>query len=250
MTMSSHLCRVLPALRSALIPGLALALSACTPGESAPHAVPSSAPVAPAKNNAPAALQVNARLAALIQAAGATCTDATGCTAGNVDTRDFYDVEFLPDCGDKGFFAGVAQASRSVGCRSRHRQQRNGYSQSCPRPARLRPGDRPRRTEPAVLLRGRNSSEHRCKVREHRIVQNLRRQADQADQACKWRALPRRSTRTIHWQLRARMGECGRTRSIFQRNLVARTKRVICRQPIHHCMTIAAMDPDEVPGPC
>lgn len=114
MTMSSHLCRVLPALRSALIPGLALALSACTAGESAPHAVPSSAPVAPAKNNAPAALQVNARLAALIQAAGATCTDATaatGCTAGNVDTGDFYDVEFLPDCGDKGFFAGVAQAN-------------------------------------------------------------------------------------------------------------------------------------------
>ncbi|MDW7698379.1 hypothetical protein ABVD19_07805 [Xanthomonas euvesicatoria] len=56
-------------------------------------------------------MQVNARLAALIQAAGATCTDATGCTAGNVDTRDFYDVEFLPDCGDKGFFAGVAQAN-------------------------------------------------------------------------------------------------------------------------------------------
>ncbi|MBZ2485657.1 hypothetical protein IPS85_11375 [Xanthomonas perforans] len=114
MTMSSHLCRVLPALRSALIPGLALALSACTAGESAPHAVPSSAPAAPAKNNAPAALQVNARLGALIQAAGATCTDAmtaTGCTAGNVDTGDFYDVEFLPDCGDKGFFAGVAQAN-------------------------------------------------------------------------------------------------------------------------------------------
>ncbi|TVS69135.1 hypothetical protein E2P70_05320 [Xanthomonas perforans] len=114
MTMSSHLCRVLPALRSALIPGLALALSACTAGESAPHAVPSSAPAAPAKNNAPAALQVNARLGALIQAAGATCTDAmtaTGCTAGNVDTGDFYDVEFLPDCGDKGFFAGVTQAN-------------------------------------------------------------------------------------------------------------------------------------------
>ncbi|MCF5962265.1 hypothetical protein L2196_05785, partial [Xanthomonas perforans] len=59
-------------------------------------------------------MQVNARLGALIQAAGATCTDAmtaTGCTAGNVDTGDFYDVEFLPDCGDKGFFAGVAQAN-------------------------------------------------------------------------------------------------------------------------------------------
>ncbi|XUP36878.1 hypothetical protein WAE31_02890 (plasmid) [Xanthomonas axonopodis pv. vasculorum] len=31
--------------------------------------------------------------------------------AGNIDAGDFYDVEFSPDCGDKGFFAGVAQAN-------------------------------------------------------------------------------------------------------------------------------------------
>ncbi|AGI06696.1 Hypothetical Protein XCAW_00880 [Xanthomonas citri subsp. citri Aw12879] len=77
MTQLGHLFRASPALRSAIIPGLALALNACTAGESAPHAVPTSAPLAPAKNNASAALQVNARLAALIQATGVTCTDAT-----------------------------------------------------------------------------------------------------------------------------------------------------------------------------
>ncbi|CCG35725.1 hypothetical protein ABVB18_05325 [Xanthomonas citri pv. mangiferaeindicae] len=114
MTQLRHLFRASPALRSAIIPGLALALSACTAGESAPHAVPTSAPLAPAKNNASAALQVNARLATLIQATGVTCTDATtakGCTAGTVDSGDFYDVEFSPDCGNEGFFAGVAQAN-------------------------------------------------------------------------------------------------------------------------------------------
>ncbi|MGQ9449258.1 hypothetical protein ACSAMZ_18305 [Xanthomonas citri pv. bilvae] len=118
MAQLNHLFRALPALRSAIIPGLALALSACTAGESAPHAVPTSAPPAPAKNNASAALQINARLAALIQATGVTCTDATtakGCTAGTVDSGDFHDVEFSPDCGNEGFFAGVAQAIGRAG---------------------------------------------------------------------------------------------------------------------------------------
>ncbi len=221
MTQLGHLFRASPALRSAIIPGPALALSACTAGESAPHAVPTSAPPAPAKNNASAALQVNARLAALIRATGVTCTDATtanGCTAGTVDSGDFHDVEFSPDC---GIFRrrSPGERSRSIERCAQHRQQRNSYSQSCSRPARLRPGDRPRRTKPAVLLRRRNSSEHHRKVQEQRIVQNLWRQADQA---WKWRELPPSSTRTIRRQLRARMGECGRTRCIFERNLVAR----------------------------
>jgi hypothetical protein len=36
---------------------------------------------------------------------------AKGCTAGNVDAGDFYDVELSPACDDAGLFAGVAQAS-------------------------------------------------------------------------------------------------------------------------------------------
>lgn len=42
------------------------------------------------------------------------CADANmakGCTAGNVDAGDFYDVELSPACDDAGLFAGVAQAS-------------------------------------------------------------------------------------------------------------------------------------------
>ncbi|GAE49554.1 hypothetical protein XPU_1086 [Xanthomonas arboricola pv. pruni str. MAFF 311562] len=42
------------------------------------------------------------------------CADANmakGCTAGNVDAGDFYDVELSPACGDAGLFAGVAQAN-------------------------------------------------------------------------------------------------------------------------------------------
>ncbi len=42
------------------------------------------------------------------------CADADmakGCTAGNVDAGDFYDVALSPACGNAGFFAGVAQAN-------------------------------------------------------------------------------------------------------------------------------------------
>jgi hypothetical protein len=109
MARSTHLFRLLPAFRNAVAPCLLLALSACTAGESA---APAAAPVAPAKTTAPAPLAVNDRLGALIQATGVTCTDAKaakGCTAGNVASGDFYDVELSPDCGDEGFFAGVTQ---------------------------------------------------------------------------------------------------------------------------------------------
>ncbi|WP_372362072.1 hypothetical protein ACCQ10_02295 [Xanthomonas sp. NCPPB 1325] len=111
MAQSSHFFRMLPAFRSAVLPGLLLALSACVAGESAP---PAATPVAPAKSNTPSASQVNDRLGALIQATHVTCADtkaAKGCIAGNVDKGDFYDVEFSPDCGDEGFFAGIAQAN-------------------------------------------------------------------------------------------------------------------------------------------
>ncbi|APP76316.1 hypothetical protein [Xanthomonas vesicatoria] len=113
MARSNHLFRILPAFRSAVFPSLLFALSACTPGESAAPAARAATPVAPAKTTTPAAPTVNDRLGALIQATGITCTDAkaaNGCTAGNVDSGDFYDVELSPDCGDEGFFAGVAQA--------------------------------------------------------------------------------------------------------------------------------------------
>lgn len=52
-------------------------------------------------------------VAALVQASGVQCTDATvgkGCTAGDVASGDFYDVELSPGCGAQGFFAGVADA--------------------------------------------------------------------------------------------------------------------------------------------
>lgn len=99
-----------PMFRSAWLPGLLLALSACTAGESVPPAATTTTSTAP---TAPAQSPVGDQLAALIQASGVKCTDATtakGCTAGNVETGDFYDVELSPVCGDDGFFAGVAQA--------------------------------------------------------------------------------------------------------------------------------------------
>nr|WP_237654002.1 hypothetical protein [Xanthomonas translucens] len=51
----------------------------------------------------------------LIEASGVRCTDtkaARGCTAGNPDAGDIYDVALSPDCGDDGFFASVAQDTR------------------------------------------------------------------------------------------------------------------------------------------
>jgi len=52
-------------------------------------------------------------VAALVQASGVQCTDAKagkGCTAGDIASGDFYDVELSPGCGAQGFFAGVAGA--------------------------------------------------------------------------------------------------------------------------------------------
>ncbi|WP_080581869.1 hypothetical protein [Xanthomonas phaseoli] len=114
MARSSHFFRTLPAFRNAALSSLLLALSACTAGQSASSSAPAAAPIASAKNNTAAVSQVTDRLGALIQAAGVSCTDAKatkGCTAGNVDRGDFYDVEFSPDCGNEGFFAGIAQAN-------------------------------------------------------------------------------------------------------------------------------------------
>ncbi len=96
--------------RLTLVPGLLLALGACAAGDS-------SAPTADAPATAPATVPAAAPaadgLTALIQASGVKCSNAStgsGCTAGDVDSGDFYDVELSPDCGDHGFFAGVADA--------------------------------------------------------------------------------------------------------------------------------------------
>ncbi len=100
-----------PFLRGLSMSGLLLALGACTAGEHAATAASASAPV-----SAPAPASVakpGDTLQALIQESGVRCTDtkaAHGCTAGNLDTGDFYDVELSPDCGGDGFFAGVAEA--------------------------------------------------------------------------------------------------------------------------------------------
>ena len=102
----------------ATIPGLLLALGACAAGDSsspaAPAAAPTTTPVA-TPGDAPAVplAAPSDGLAALIQSSGVTCTDVSagrGCTAGDVDSGDFYDVELSPDCGDQGFFAGVVDA--------------------------------------------------------------------------------------------------------------------------------------------
>ncbi|MCC5073675.1 hypothetical protein [Xanthomonas campestris] len=119
MALSHFSFRRLPALRNALLPGL-LAVSACSAGESAPAATPpvtsTASASAPAATRAPASsgASLNDRLATLLQASGVQCADANmakGCTAGNVDAGDFYDVELSPACDDAGLFAGVAQAS-------------------------------------------------------------------------------------------------------------------------------------------
>ena len=55
-------------------------------------------------------------VAALVKASGVQCSDARagkGCTAGDIASGDFYDVELSPGCGAQGFFAGVADAKGS-----------------------------------------------------------------------------------------------------------------------------------------
>lgn len=103
--------------RVSVVPALVVALAACAAGESSNSAAssPTPAPVAASTATPVTAHPVSADngLAALIRASGVTCSNAsagTGCTAGDVDSGDFYDVELSPDCGDQGFFAGVAEA--------------------------------------------------------------------------------------------------------------------------------------------
>ncbi|WP_456359893.1 hypothetical protein [Xanthomonas translucens] len=88
---------------------LLLVLGACTAGER-----PATAASATATTPTPAsAANPGDALQTLIQESGVRCTDAKavrGCTAGNLDAGDFYDVELSPDCGGDGFFAGVAEA--------------------------------------------------------------------------------------------------------------------------------------------
>ncbi len=101
-------------LRSVMLPGLLLALNACSAGESAAPAASPATSTARAVTPAPATPSGNDGLATLIQASGVKCNDAKtakGCTAGNLDAGDFYDVELSPECGDDGFFAGIAQAN-------------------------------------------------------------------------------------------------------------------------------------------
>ncbi|MBH1645417.1 hypothetical protein I5U75_18435 [Stenotrophomonas maltophilia] len=106
--LSSHR---IPLARLTIMPGLLLALGACAGGDSS--APTASAPAAATPAGAPATAPAADGLAALIQASGVKCSNAStgsGCTAGDVDSGDFYDVELSPDCGDQGFFAGVADA--------------------------------------------------------------------------------------------------------------------------------------------
>ncbi|WP_228332108.1 hypothetical protein [Xanthomonas campestris] len=97
-----------------MLAALLLTSVACNAGKpaAAVTAQPASRPLPNAIAPPPAA--GSHRFAPVIRASGVTCTDATsatGCTAGNLDAGDFYDVDVLPECGDDGFFAGVWRAS-------------------------------------------------------------------------------------------------------------------------------------------
>ncbi|MCC8619829.1 hypothetical protein LN456_18535 [Xanthomonas vesicatoria] len=92
-----------------MLPALLFAATACSAGEPIAQAAARALPAGPTPVSA-----VGQPFAAVIQASGVTCTtllSGTGCTAGNIDAGDFYDVELLPECGDTGFFAGVARAT-------------------------------------------------------------------------------------------------------------------------------------------
>lgn len=93
-----------------------LALSACSNGQSAAPAAVSASDPAPAKQAAhatPATVEATPSDAVqqLVQSSGVQCEDSKtvrNCTAGNLDAGDYYDVELTADCGEHGFFAGVA----------------------------------------------------------------------------------------------------------------------------------------------
>lgn len=110
LTMSRSSSNRLTPLSRVMLPALLFAAMACSAGE--PIATQAAARALPA---APAAVTaVGQPFAAMIKASGVTCANplsGTGCTAGNIDAGDFYDVELLPECGDTGFFAGVARAT-------------------------------------------------------------------------------------------------------------------------------------------
>lgn len=64
----------------------------------------------------PAALPADASqgndLANFAKALRVQCEDASkgrGCTAGNMEAGDFYDIELSPNCSAEGFFAGVSE---------------------------------------------------------------------------------------------------------------------------------------------
>lgn len=103
MDMDPFLPRRFSVARNAVVAGLLLATIVCAAG----------APTLASAAGQKAAQDHNA-LAALIQSSGVMCRDAgagKGCTAGNVDAGDYYDVELLPDCGGQGLFAGVAAST-------------------------------------------------------------------------------------------------------------------------------------------
>nr|WP_199680201.1 MULTISPECIES: hypothetical protein [unclassified Xanthomonas] len=101
-------------LQRASIAALLFTAAACTAGEPAAAVAARSASRPLPSAVAPPPAAGSHRFAAVIRASGVTCADATsatGCTAGNLDAGDFYDVDVLPECGDDGFFAGVSRAS-------------------------------------------------------------------------------------------------------------------------------------------
>lgn len=89
---------------AATAPAAAASATAAQPAPSAP------APATTTTARTPAAAAADA-MNALIQASGTHCPDATGsrgCTAGNLEAGDFYDVDLSPQC-DAYSFAGVAR---------------------------------------------------------------------------------------------------------------------------------------------
>lgn len=93
---------------------LFFALSACNASEpAATAAAPApSAPSAPATSAQAAPSAADSRKD-LISRSRISCQGAQAeerCTAGDLASGDYYDVDLSLDCGAEGFFAGVAQA--------------------------------------------------------------------------------------------------------------------------------------------
>lgn len=222
--------------RLTIMPGLLLALGACAGGDSsaptasAPAAATPAGAPATAPATVPAAAPAADGLAALIQASGVKCSNAStgsGCTAGDVDSGDFYDVELSPDCGDQGFFAGVADAKGvetlnampSAGSKASVTAKLSKGQLVCVQGIG-RTGQNPLFyyvvAVPAATV-GKCKGNTLCDTYGDRPITGLANTGG--------RGLPCGGAGTLRRELRAGLGQCGRARRVFQRNVITVSMR-------------------------